>query len=119
MIKKLITTVLIATIMAAANLVAFARVGGGEADKAPAKAAANTAEKQETKNWTAILAEPQRSSFDPESRRSTLSEHQAQKKAAKKFSTTTKVLIGAGIAAAVVAIVFVAARKDLKDDIFR
>ena len=119
MIKKLIITVLITVIMAAANLVAFARASGGEGDKPPVKTAASPAEKRETKNWTAVFAAPQRNSFDPESRRSTLSEHQAQKKAAKKFSTTTKVLISAGIAEAVVAIVFVAARKDLKDDIFR
>lgn len=119
MIKKLITIVLITAIMAGANLVAFAGIGDSERAKAPVKAAMKPEEKRETKNWTAIFAAPQNTSFDPASRKSTMADHQSQKKAAKKFSTTTKVLIGAGIAAAVVAIVFVAARKDLKDDIFR
>jgi len=119
MIKKFTSTLLMTAIMAIANGMAFARVNDSGADKAPVKAAVKAEEKREIKNWSAIFAAPQGKSFDPASRRSTLSEHQAQNKAAKKFSTTTKVLIGVGIAAAVVAIVFVAARDDLKDDIFR
>jgi hypothetical protein len=117
MTKKLISTVLVAVIIAAANLIAFARVDGNDADKAPVKVTASAPEKRETKNWGAIFAAPRHKSFDPQATKVTQAEHQAQKKAAKKFSTTTKVMIGVGIAAAVVAIVFVAARKDLKDNL--
>lgn len=118
MIKKLTTTFMMAAIVATANMFAFASGNDGATDKSPVKTA-RTEEKREARNWSAILAVPQSKSFDPTSMKSTMSEHQAQKKAAKRFSTTTKVLIGVGIAAAVIAIVFVAARDDLKDDLLK
>lgn len=53
------------------------------------------------------------SSFDfAKSEKSTLSDYEKQKAVGKKFSTTTKVLIGVGIAAAVVGIVVFAASRD-------
>jgi hypothetical protein len=44
--------------------------------------------------------------------KSTLEAYEKQKAAGKKFSTTTKVLIGVGIAAAVVGVVIFAASRD-------
>lgn len=46
------------------------------------------------------------------SEKSTLADYQKQKAADKKFSTTTKVLIGVGVAAAVIGIVILAASRD-------
>lgn len=53
------------------------------------------------------------------STKSTLAEHQKTAKQHKRFSTTTKVLIGAGVAAAVVAVVVVLAKKDVERNIWR
>lgn len=53
------------------------------------------------------------------SSKSTLAEHQKSNKQHKRFSTTTKVLIGAGIAAAVLAVVVVVAKKDVERNIWR
>ena len=46
------------------------------------------------------------------SRKSTLAEYERNKQQGKGFSTTTKVLIGVGIAAAVIGIVVFAASRD-------
>ena len=120
MLKKISAVLLTAAIMATANLNVIAHTKGGENDKQPPRPALPAAAKpSETKNWRAIFAENREKPFNPASRKSTLAEHQAQQKAGKKFSTTSKVLIGAGIAAAVLAVVFVVAREDLKDDILK
>ena len=120
MLKKLSAFLLATAILAAANANVLARTNGGENDKLPARPAqAAPAKPAEQKNWRQIFAENREKPFNPASRKSTLAEHQAQQKAGKKFSTTTKVLIGVGIAAAVLAVVFVVARDDLKDDILR
>lgn len=118
MLKKLSAAVLTLTVMAAANAHAFARSNdGGESDKTPATT--RTATTPVTKHRPAVFTSERTKTSEPALPGSTLAEHQAQKKAGRKFSTTTKVLIGAGIAAAVLAVVFVAARNDLKDDISR
>jgi ferric-dicitrate binding protein FerR (iron transport regulator) len=120
MLKKLSAVLMVTAIMVAANANVLARTNGGEDDKKSAKAAqAAPAKPTEEKNWRQIFAANREKPFDPASRKSTLAEHQAQQKAGKKFSTTTKVLIGVGIAAAVLAVVFVVARDDLKDDILK
>ena len=119
MIKKISTLILVIAILATANVFASARVDGSEGDKAPVAPTSQPKQKTEARDWKAIFAANKAKPFDPASRKSTLAEHQAQQKAGKKFSTTTKVLIGAGIAAAVIAVIFVVARNDLKDDILR
>lgn len=49
------------------------------------------------------------------SKKDTLAEYERTKAQGKKFSTTTKVLIGAGIAAVVIAVVVIAASNGAKD----
>ena len=120
MLKKVSAFLLAAAIMTIANLNVFARTNGGENDKQPRRPAPSApAKPAETRDWRAVFAANREKPFDPASRKSTLAEHRAQQKAGKKFSTTGKVLIGVGVAAAVLAVVFVVARNDLKDDILR
>lgn len=120
MLKKISAVLLTVAIMSAANLNVLARTNGGDDDKQPVRAAQPApAKRSDAKDWRSIFSAKQEKPFDPASRKSTLAEHQAQQKAGKKFSNTKKVLIGVGIAAAVLAVVFVVARNDLKDDILR
>jgi len=113
MIKKISTLILAITIFASANVFASARVDGSEGDNVEKTVS------EGKKNLKAIFAAKKKKPFDPASRKSTLADHQSQQKLGKKFSTTSKVLIGVGIAAAVAAVVVVVARKDLKDNILR
>lgn len=113
MFTKIVITGLFAAILAAGNANVLASTNDVD------KTRPSTAPAAEKKDWRVIAGKVEAKVFDPTSRKSTMSEYNQAQKANKKFSTTSKALIGIGAAAAVVAIVFVVARKDLKDDILR
>lgn len=75
-----------------------------------------TVAKQEVKNDARDLKSSIKAQSDAEnqnaSNKTTLADYEKAKKQGKKFSTTTKVLIGVGVAAAVIGIVVFAASRD-------
>lgn len=112
MFRQILVTGLMTAIMAGANGYVLAAANDPEKDRERALAA-------EKQDWRAAAERTESPVFDRASRKSTMKEYNQTKSANKGFSTTTKVLIGVGIAAAVLAVVFVAARDDLRDDILR
>lgn len=119
MLKKLLSAFLALMILtAASSLSVFARANGGDEEKdkkaAPAAQEKQT-EKTGRKNWSAIV----KSESDPAdlefTNKQTRREYEKLKAEGKKFSTTTKVLIGVGIAAAVIVVVAVLANKGARD----
>lgn len=118
MFKKVSTAVLTAAIAIAANGNAFAASNGDNKDEAAA-AAVKAERAAEAKRRFETAPAATKKPFDPASQKSTMAEYERSKAAGKKLSTTTKVLIGVGIAAAVIAIVFVVAKDDLEDNILR
>jgi hypothetical protein len=112
--RKLVIAGLLSAIFIAANANVFAGINEKDKDKKPTATESVKAEKR-----SVIDRAESAPSFDPYSAANLKADYNQNKKSGKKFSTTTKVLIGVGIAAAVLAIVFVAARNDLEDDILR
>ena len=107
MLKKLAAAFALAAFITAANGNVLANGNATETNKA------KTETRKPLKGITYTT------SSDVKREKSTLAEHQKTNKQHKRFSTTTKVLIGAGIAAAVVGVVVVLAKKDLERNIWR
>ncbi len=80
------------------------------AEKSETKSEPSSVQKSSNPDLKKALFEKKDSSAYKE--KSNLAEYERQKAQGKKFSTTTKVLIGVGIAAAVIAIVVIAASRD-------
>lgn len=112
--RKLIIASLLSAVLIAANANVLAGIDETEKNKRAA-----TTEREKTKVNSVLSGSEPSPSFDPYSAANLKAEYNQAKKSSKKFSTTTKVVIGVGIAAAVLAIVFVAARNDLENDILR
>jgi hypothetical protein len=108
MLQKVLSMSLAVMILATASSVSvFANAnGGGEKTTA---AAEKPVEKIDLK--TAVKLKKDSVDLDNASK-STLADYRRAQKQGSKFSTTTKILIGVGIAAAVVGIVVFAASRD-------
>ena len=116
MFKKIITVFLTAMIFTVASGVnVFAQTGKIDENQTVAKQEIKT-EGSDLKSL--VKAQPDSTELKV-SNKSTLADYQKAKQQGSKFSTTTKVLIGVGIAAAVVGVIFVVARRDLKSNILR
>jgi hypothetical protein len=114
MLKKLLVTSLIAVILTPLSGVnTFAQTVKTDENQAVAKQAAAT------NDLKAVVNAKSKSGEVNVSNKSTLAEYERSKRQGKGLSTTTKVLIITGIAAAVVTIIFVAGRKDLENNILR
>ena len=109
MFKKIISTFLIAMIFViASNANAFAQTNSINVNETVAK----QENKADAGDFNSLI-KAQNSSVNLNiSDKSTLSDYEKQKKRDKKFSTTTKVLIGVGIAAAIIGVVVFAASRD-------
>ena len=99
---------MILTVASSANI--FARAGGDE--KTNVTKQEKPIEKTDLAPAIKIKTDASNSNF---TKKDTLAEYERTKAQGKKFSTTTKVLIGAGVAAAVIGIVFLAASKGARD----
>ncbi len=115
MLKKLLSAFLVLLIMTAASSArVFASANDG--DK---KTNADKPEKQikesEKKDLSFILKNKSEISDLKFTKKDTLAEYERTKAQGRKFSTTTKILIGAGIAAAIVAVVVLVAKKGARD----
>jgi Flp pilus assembly protein TadB len=111
MLKKLLSTFLafvILTVASSANV--FARAGDDE------KTSVTNQEKQTEKTDLASALKSKSDSINSRfTKKDTLAEYEKTKAQGKKFSTTTKVLIGVGIAAVVIGVVVIAASKGAED----
>ena len=114
MLKKLSSAFLvfiILTVASSANV--FARAGGGGDDE---KRSVTNQEKQTEKTDLAAALKTKSDSVNSKfTKKDTLAEYEKTKAQDKKFSTTTKVLIGVGIAAVIIGIVVIAASKGAED----
>ena len=114
MLKKLLVLSLAVIVLTVASGVnAFAQTGKTSENQAVAKREGDTGDLK------SVIKSKSKSGDVTISDKSTLAEYERAKRQGKGLSTTTKVLIVAGIAVAVVAIIFVAARDDLEDNILR
>lgn len=111
MLKKILSAVLAVFIFTAVSGVnAFARASENENEK---KSATMKEEKKvEKKEFENLLKTKTESVNALEKSAYSRAEYERQKAQGKKFSTTTKVLIGVGVAAAVVGIIVFAASRD-------
>lgn len=109
MLKKILSVCLLAFIFSAVSGVnVFARSINGD-EKTPVVKKETPAEKEDLKS---VFSAKNNSSNQIGKEKSTLAEYERNKAQGRKFSTTTKVLIGVGIAAAVIGIVVFAASRD-------
>ena len=116
MLKKiLVTSLTVIVLTVATNVQAFAQTVKTDENQAVAKQEPQPS----AGDLKAVVKAKSKSGEVNVSNKSTLAEYERAKKQGKGLSTTTKVLIVAGIAAAVVAIIFVAAREDLEDNLLR
>jgi hypothetical protein len=111
MLKKILSMSLAAAILVTASSVGvFARANGDEEKTKPAE---KSAAKKDLK--TVVKASESSATLENPNK-STLADYRRAQKQGNKFSTTTKVLIGVGIAVAVIGIVVLAARNDLRNN---
>ena len=109
MLKKILTAFLAVMVLTVAlNTSVLARANDG-GDKKNGANREKTAEKADLK---AVIKSKSDSSNPEFTEKSTMAEYERAKKQGGKFSTTTKVLIGVGIAAAILTVVVVAASRD-------
>lgn len=107
MFKKIVTFVLAVMIFTiASNVSVFANSNGANENQAAAK------QEKKSADLKALVRSQEKSGGLNISNKSTLAEYERAKRQSKGMSTTTKVLIGVGIAAAVVGIVVFAASRD-------
>lgn len=95
----------------ASGINVFAGTGAGDEKKE----AADHEKQIEKRDFSSVLKTGNDFRDFRVTKKDTLAEYEKTKAQGKKFSTTTKVLIGAGIAAAVIGIVIIAASKGAKD----
>lgn len=115
MLKKLLpASLIIMILMTASSVSVFARAIDNDGKNDVAKAE-KQADKNEKKDWSSIVKAKSDFGDAKFSGRQTLAEFEKQKAQGKKFSNTTKVLIGVGVAAAVIVVVALAFRKGTKD----
>ena len=116
MFKKIITVFLTAMIFTVASGInTFAQTNKIDENQTVAKQGAKT----DSADLKSLVKARTGSNEVKISNKSTLADYQKAKQQSSKFSTTTKVLIGVGIAVAVVGVIFVVARRDLKSNILR
>jgi hypothetical protein len=114
MFKKIATFVLAAMFFTvASNVSVFANSNGANENRPAAK------QENKSADLKALFKSREKSGALNISNKSTLAEYERAKRQSKGMSTTTKVLIGVGVAVAVIAIVAVAARNDVRNNIFR
>lgn len=110
MLKKILSACLLAFIFFAVSGVnVFARALNGEGERTAKVKQENRAEKKDLKNAFKTERDSEERLGKTDYSRA---EYERQKAKGSKFSTTTKVLIGVGIAAAVLGIVVFAASRD-------
>lgn len=109
MLKKLAAGFVLTAFIAAVNGTVLAGVNDG--DKNGPQTASESRKPLKDKTFE--------TSYNITGTKSTLAEHQKSAKQHKRFSTTTKVMIGAGIASAIVAVVVVLAKRDVERNIWR
>lgn len=90
----------LAIVITTFNISSFAGNGGTSPKPVSSKTVASTYKKVDT---------------GVETNKSTMADYERQKCQGKKFSTTQKVLIGAGIAGAITVVVLVLANRDVKN----
>lgn len=113
MLKKLLTGFMAFMIlMVASGANVFARANGGDDEKTSATKQEKPVKQKDLASVIKTKNETVNSSF---TKKDTLAEYERAKAQGKKFSTTTKVLIGVGVAAAVIAIIAIAASNGAKD----
>jgi len=113
MLKKLLSAFLafmILTMASSANV--FARAGGGDDEKTSVTDREKPSEKTDLASALKVKSDAANPKFTG---KDTLAEYEKTKAQGRKFSTTTKVLIGVGVAAAVIAIVVIVANKGAED----
>ena len=116
MLKKLLVTSLMAVILTVVSGVnAFAQTVKTDENQAVAKQE-NAAGTGDLKS---VISARSKSGDVSISNKSTLAEYERAKRQGKGLSTTTKVLIVVGIAAAIATVIFVAGREDLENNILR
>lgn len=109
MLKKILTAGLAMIVLTVASSVpAFARKSADDGNQPVAERKNDS----KTIDFKAAIKTKEEAGGLNISNKSTLAEYERAKKQARGFSTTTKVLIGVGIAAAVVGIVVFAASRD-------
>jgi Flp pilus assembly protein TadB len=114
--KTLLATLAFSIFCLGTNANVFAQARASEnnraisAEKSETKFEAASVQKSSNPDLKKALFEKKDSSAYKE--KNNLAEYEKQKAQGKKFSTTTKILIGVGIAAAVIAIVVIAASQD-------
>ncbi|MBS1793474.1 MAG: hypothetical protein JSS81_06450 [Acidobacteria bacterium] len=116
MLKRFISVFLTALILIASSGVgAFAQTGAPRASAGFIK----TERRADAGDLKSLLRAQNDRSAPVVSGKSTLADYEQAKKQGRKFSTATKVLIGVGIAVAVVAVIFAVGRNDLESNILR
>lgn len=109
MFKKIVTFVLTVMLFTvASNVSVFANSNGANETRTAAK----QENKKEAGDLKSLVKNQEKSNGLKISNKSTLAEYERAKKQNKGMSATTKVLIGVGIAAAVIGIVAFAASRD-------
>jgi len=115
MLKKLFSAMMMTMIlMTASGMSVYARANDENAKKDVVKREDQT-ETKENKDWSSIIKAKSKSGDAKLSGKQTRAEFEKQKAQGKNFSTTGKVLIGVGVAAAVIVVVALAFRKGTED----
>ncbi len=110
MLKKILSACLLAFIFSAVSGVnVFARALNGEGERTATVKQEKQVEKKDLKD---AFKTERDSEERPDKTDYSRAEYERQKAKGRKYSTTTKVLIGVGIAAAVIGIVVFAASRD-------
>ena len=112
MMKKILSVCLLAFIFSAVSGVnVFARSINGD-EKTPVVVKETATGREDLKT---VFSAKNDSSNEIGKEKNTLAEYEKSKAQGRKFSTTTKVLIGVGIAAVVIGVVVIAASKGAED----